>query len=309
MFVYEGKYMPAQILDGKGMANKIRAEIKDEVELFVKETNIQPALAVVLVGENPASQVYVRNKESACAQTGMKSIMFRLPEETTNEKLLTLIDTLNADTSVHGILVQLPLPEGIDEKKILDAIVPEKDVDAFHPENVGLISQGRPRFLPCTPYGIQQLLIRYNLETKGKHVVIIGRSDIVGKPMGMLFLQKGLGGDATVTICHSRTTNLAEITKQADILVAGIGKAKFVTADMVKPGAIVVDVGINRIEKEIVDEKGEKKIVSQLIGDVDFESVKEVAGWITPVPGGVGPLTVTMLLQNTLNGARGQTAK
>ncbi|MBR4752823.1 MAG: bifunctional methylenetetrahydrofolate dehydrogenase/methenyltetrahydrofolate cyclohydrolase FolD [Thermoguttaceae bacterium] len=301
--------MAAQILDGKGLAQKIRAEIKVDVEKFVKETNIQPALAVVLVGDNEASKVYVRNKEKACNEAGIKSLMYRLPAETSSEELLKLVRSLNDDASVHGILVQLPLPDGIDEQKILDAIDPEKDVDSFHPENVGLVSQGRPRFLPCTPYGIQQLLVRYNIETKGKRAVVIGRSDIVGKPMGMLLLQKGLGGDATVTICHSRTSNLGEIAKQADILVAAIGKPEFVTADMVKPGAVVVDVGMNKIKKEIVDENGEKKLVDKLVGDVDFDSVKEVAGWITPVPGGVGPLTVTMLLHNALTGAKRQTAK
>ena len=263
---------------------------------------------MILVGENPASQVYVRNKEMACVKAGMKSLMYRMPAETTGDELCALIEKLNKDESVHGILVQLPLPKGIDEKRVLDLIDPQKDVDAFHPENVGLISQGRPRFLPCTPYGIQQLLIRYNIETKGKRVVIIGRSDIVGKPMGLLFLQKGLGGDATVTICHSRTENLAQVVKEGDIVVAAIGKAEFVTADMIKPGAVVVDVGMNRVQKEIVDENGEKKLVSKLVGDVDFEGVKEVASWITPVPGGVGPLTVTMLLLNTLNGARRQVA-
>ena len=269
--------MSAQILDGKATAEKIREEIKDDVSRFVAQTGVQPALAVVLVGDNPASQVYVRSD---------------------------LIEKLNKDDSVHGILVQLPLPKGIDEKRILDLIDPQKDVDAFHPENVGLLSQGRPRFLPCTPYGIQQLLIRYNIETKGKRVVVIGRSDIVGKPMGLLLLQKGLGGDATVTVCHSRTDNLADVVKEADIVVAAIGKAQFVTADMIKPGAVVVDVGMNRIQKEIVDENGERKTVSKLVGDVDFDAVKEVASWITPVPGGVGPLTVTMLLLNTLNAAR-----
>ena len=239
--------MSANILDGKGTAEQIRAEIKEEVAKFVAETKIQPALAVVLVGEDPASQVYVRNKELACEKVGVKSLMYRLPQETPSEELLALIAKLNADNSVHGILVQLPLPKGIDEKKVLDAIDPQKDVDAFHPENVGLLSQGRPRFLPCTPYGIQRLLRRYEIETKGKRVAVVGRSDIVGKPMGLLFLQKGEGGDATVTICHSRTENLPEITRQADILVAAIGKAEFVKADMVKPGAVVVDVGMNRI--------------------------------------------------------------
>ena len=300
--------MSANILDGKGTAEQIRAEIKEEVAKFVAETKIQPALAVVLVGEDPASQVYVRNKELACEKVGVKCLMYRLPQETPSEELLALIAKLNADNSVHGILVQLPLPKGIDEKKVLDAIDPQKDVDAFHPENVGLLSQGRPRFLPCTPYGIQRLLRRYEIETKGKRVVVVGRSDIVGKPMGLLFLQKGEGGDATVTICHSRTENLPEITRQADILVAAIGKAEFVKADMVKPGAVVVDVGMNRIAKETTDENGEKKLVNKLVGDVDFDAVKEVAGWITPVPGGVGPLTVTMLLLNALNAARLQTA-
>ena len=296
--------MSAQILDGKATAEKIREEIKDDVSRFVAQTGVQPALAVVLVGDNPASQVYVRNKETACVKAGMKSLMFRLNAETTSDTLCDLIEKLNKDNSVHGILVQLPLPKGIDEKRILDLIDPQKDVDAFHPENVGLLSQGRPRFLPCTPYGIQQLLIRYNIETKGKRVVVIGRSDIVGKPMGLLLLQKGLGGDATVTVCHSRTDNLADVVKEADIVVAAIGKAQFVTADMIKPGAVVVDVGMNRIQKEIVDENGERKTVSKLVGDVDFDAVKEVASWITPVPGGVGPLTVTMLLLNTLNAAR-----
>lgn len=300
--------MSAQILDGKATAETIRAEIKDEVARFVEQTGVQPALAVILVGDNPASQVYVRNKEAACVKAGMRSLMYRLPAETTSDELCALVEKLNNDAAVHGILVQLPLPKGVDEKRILDLIDPQKDVDAFHPENVGLISQGRPRFLPCTPYGIQQLLIRYNIETKGKRVVIIGRSDIVGKPMGLLFLQKGLGGDATVTVCHSRTANLADVVKEADIVVAAIGKAQFVTADMIKPGAVVVDVGMNRVQKEIVDENGERKIVSKLVGDVDFDAVKDVASWITPVPGGVGPLTVTMLLLNTLNGARRQVA-
>ncbi len=298
--------MSAQILDGKGLAEVIRAEIKEDVARFVQETRIQPALAVVLVGENPASQVYVRNKEAACAQVGIRSVMKRLPVETTSEELLEIIAELNADDSIHGILVQLPLPKGIDEKKVLDAIDPKKDVDAFHPWNVGLISQGRPCFLPCTPYGIQQLLARNNIETKGKEVVIVGRSDIVGKPLALLLLQKGVGGDATVTVCHSRTANLPDVTRRADILVAAIGQAEFIKADMVKPGAVVVDVGMNRIQKEIVDENGEKKPTSKLVGDVDFENVKEVASWITPVPGGVGPLTVTMLLLNALNGARRQ---
>lgn len=300
--------MAAQILDGKRTAEEIRSEIKDEVARFVEETGVQPALAVILVGDDPASQVYVRNKETACAKAGMKSLMFRLPANTESDELCALIEKLNKDETVHGILVQLPLPKHINEKRILDLIDPQKDVDAFHPENVGLISQGRPRFLPCTPYGIQQLLARYRITTRGKRVVVIGRSDIVGKPMALLFLQKGEGGDATVTVCHSRTQNLKEIVSQADVVVAAIGKPLFVTADMIKPGAVVVDVGMNRIQREILDENGEKKTVSKLVGDVDFDNVKNVASWITPVPGGVGPLTVTMLLNNTLNGARRQVA-
>jgi len=296
--------MSAQILDGKGLAEKIRREIGDSVAEFQKRTGVQPALAVILVGENPASQVYVRNKEMACEKAGIKSLKYLLPATTTTDELLALIARLNADSGVHGILVQLPLPKGINEKVILDSIDPLKDVDAFHPENVGLISQGRPRFLPCTPYGIQQLLVRNNIETAGKHVVILGRSDIVGKPMGLLLVQKGDGANATVTIAHSRTANLPEVTRLADILIVAIGQAEFVKADMVKPGAVVIDVGMNRIEKVTVDEKGETVTTKKLVGDVDFCSVREVASWITPVPGGVGPLTVTMLLLNTLNSAR-----
>lgn len=296
--------MTATILDGKKMAETIREEIRQKTADFVKETGIQPSLTVILVGENPASQVYVRNKETACVKAGMKSDVIRLKAETTTGELLALIDRLNRDETVHGILVQLPLPAGIDEKRILDSIDPTKDVDAFHPENVGLISQGRPRFLPCTPYGIQELLIRGGVETKGKEVVIIGRSDIVGKPMALLMVQKGIGADSTVTICHSRTKNLAETARRADILIVAIGRAEFVTADMVKPGAVVIDVGMNRVEKTVSGEDGRPTAAKRLVGDVDFESVREVAGAITPVPGGVGPLTVTMLLLNTLNSAR-----
>lgn len=296
--------MTAKILDGKALAEKIREEIRLETAQFTEKTGICPGLAVILVGENPASQVYVRNKESACVAAGMKSVLIRLPAETTTDELLARVAELNADGSVHGILVQLPLPKGIDEKKILDAIDPCKDVDAFHPENVGLISQGRPRFLPCTPYGIQQLLVRYGIETAGKNVVILGRSDIVGKPMALLLVQKGAGADATVTICHSRTANLAEVTRRADILIVAIGRARFVTADFVKPGAVVIDVGMNRIEVDGTDETGAPCKVKKLVGDVDFDEVEKIAGAITPVPGGVGPLTVTMLLLNTLNGAK-----
>lgn len=280
------------ILDGKSLSQTLRQEIAEEVSLFVAQTGITPCLAAILVGEDPASQVYVRNKERACANVGMKSVLFRLPAETTSEELLTLVEKLNHDATVHGILVQLPLPSQIDEKTILDAISPDKDVDAFHPANVGLILQGRPRFLPCTPFGIQEMLRRYGIETAGKHVVILGRSDIVGKPMGAMMVQRGLGADATVTICHSKTHDLPAVTRLADILIVAIGRPRFVTAEMVKPGAVVVDVGINRTDEG-------------LVGDVDFEAVKEVASAITPVPGGVGPLTITMLLGNTLKAARG----
>lgn len=296
--------MTARILDGKSLAATLRQELAVEVADFVKLTGIQPSLAVILVGADPASQVYVRNKELACVKAGMKSLMYRLDASTSTEELLELIDHLNLDESVHGILVQLPLPEGIDEKRILDSILPAKDVDAFHPENVGLLSQGRPRFLPCTPHGIVELLNRSGIETAGKHAVVVGRSDIVGKPMALLLVQKGKGGDATVTICHSRTPELGKVTATADILVVAIGRARFVTADIVKPGATVIDVGMNRVDYDATDENGEPCQKSRFVGDVDFDSVKEVAGAITPVPGGVGPLTVTMLLWNTLRSAK-----
>ncbi len=296
--------MSAILLNGKALAEQLRGEIKEATETFTRETGIKPALAVILVGEDPASQVYVRNKESACVKVGMESLMYRLPKETTTKDLLALIEKLNNDEKVHGILVQLPLPKEINEKQILDRIDPTKDVDAFHPENVGLISQGRPRFLPCTPYGIQQLLIRNKITTAGKQVVIIGRSDIVGKPMALLLMQKGEGGDATVTICHSRTVNLPSVTRQADILIVAIGRAEFLTANMVKPGAVVIDVGMNRVERDSIDEQGQPCKIKYFVGDVAFDEVKEVASAITPVPGGVGPLTVTMLLNNTLRSAK-----
>lgn len=284
--------MSAQIIDGKAIAQKVRSGLGEEVTALQAKTGLQPHLAAVLVGDDPASAVYVRNKQRACEQTGIGSTLHRLPAETTQDELLQLVHKLNADDSIHGILVQLPLPEQIDELAILDAVTPLKDVDAFHPENVGLIVQGRPRFLPCTPHGVQQMLIESGTEIAGKHAVVLGRSEIVGKPMALLLMQKGDAANATVTVCHSRTQNLAEITRSADILIAAIGKPEFVTADMVKPGATVIDVGTNRT--------AEKK----LVGDVDFEAVKEVAGAISPVPGGVGPMTITMLLKNTLMAAR-----
>ncbi len=243
------------------------------------------------MGEDPGSQVYVRNKQKACEKAGIASQLHRPPTETSTEELLALIDRLNRDPAVHGILVQSPLPKQIDELRVLEAVNPLKDVDAFHPENVGRIVQGRPRFMPCTPYGVQQMLLRNNIPIAGAHVVVVGRSDIVGKPMAILLMQRGKGGDATVTVCHSRTRDLPAVARSADILIVAIGRPKFITADMVKPGAVVIDVGMNRLE-------------TGLVGDVDFQAVREVAGQITPVPGGVGPLTVTMLLHNTLTAAR-----
>ena len=288
--------MSGQLLDGKALAKTIKTELAADVVEFIENNSIVPRLAAVLVGEDPASDVYVRNKRRSCEQVGIESELHRLPADTTQEDLLNLVAKLNKSNDVHGILVQLPLPKQIDSTKILDAIHPRKDVDAFHPENVGRLSQGRPRFLPCTPNGVMQILHRHNIPTSGKQVAIVGRSDIVGKPLAMMLAQKSshLGADAanaTVTLCHSRTADLASVTRQADILIAAIGVAKFITADMVKPGAAVIDVGINRTD-------------DGLVGDVDFEAVREVAGHITPVPGGVGPLTVAMLMQNTLSAAR-----
>lgn len=290
--------MSAMILDGKAVALQIQAEIAAEVTQFRQATGVVPCLVAVLVGDNPASEVYVRNKQKTCEKVGMTSRLERLPSSARPEELLQLIGRLNADVSVHGILVQLPLPTGWETNQVLDAVSPAKDVDAFGPENVGLICQGRPRFLPCTPHGVLQLLARYNIEVSGKHAVVVGRSDIVGKPLAMLLMQRtGPVGDkvanATVTVCHSQTKNLAEVTQQADILIVAIGRANAIKKEHVKAGAVVIDVGINRIEKGIV-------------GDVDFESVSSVASAITPVPGGVGPLTIAMLLKNTLTAAMQQ---
>ena len=292
--------MPAEILDGKAIAKQIQTETKQKVADFVAAGGSQPKLAAVLVGEDPASQVYVRNKERACKRVGIASELVRMPGETTTEQLLEKVNELNADPVVSGILVQLPLPDQIDARLVLDTIDPNKDVDAFHPHNVGLISQGRHRFLPCTPHGIVQMLKRYGIETTGKNVCVIGRSDIVGKPMAMMLSGYGIGlggefANATVTLCHSRTADLACTVAKADIVVAAIGRPKFVTADMLKPGAVVVDVGINRTD-------------DGLVGDVDFDAAMEVASYVTPVPGGVGPLTVTMLLENTLAAAIQQNA-
>jgi methylenetetrahydrofolate dehydrogenase (NADP+)/methenyltetrahydrofolate cyclohydrolase len=283
--------MSARLIDGKAIAASIRNQLSTEVAEFRQATSIIPKLAAVLVGDDDASQVYVRNKEQACAKIGIASDVHRLPQSTTQTELLSLVAQLNSDPLVHGILVQLPLPRHIHETTILDAVDPLKDVDCFHPENVGLMVQGRPRFLPCTPHGVQVLLAESGTQVDGAHVVVLGRSEIVGKPVGMMLVQKGDTANATVTICHSRTRNLAEITRSADILIAAIGKPEFVTADMVKPGAVVIDVGINRLN-------------DRLVGDVAFEPVREVAAAITPVPGGVGPMTIAMLLKNTLTAAR-----
>ena len=283
--------MTARVIDGNALAETMRGEIATDVAAFHQQTGVTPHLTVVLVGENPASEVYVGAKQKACAKAGMQSTLVRLPASASQAELLNVLNGLNADAHVHGILVQLPLPAQIDAEAILDAVSPHKDVDAFHPENVGLIAQGRPRFLPCTPYGVQQILVHAGVKTAGAHVVIIGRSDIVGKPLALMLMQKGTGADSTVTVCHSRTRNLPEVARQADILVAAIGQPRFVTAEMVRPGAAVIDVGINRVD-------------GKLCGDVDFVPVCEVASVITPVPKGVGPMTVTMLLKNTLTAAR-----
>lgn len=272
------------IINGKEISASIRAEIKAETE----KMSVRPGLAVILVGSDPASQVYVRNKNKACEEVGFYSEMYTLPEETQMDELLGLIDQLNHSPQIHGILVQLPLPKHLDEEKVILAINPEKDVDAFHPVNVGKIMIGNHSFLPCTPAGVMELLSRSGIDVTGKECVVIGRSNIVGKPQAMLLLH----ANGTVTVCHSRTKNLTEICARADILVSAIGKAKFVTPDMVKEGAVVIDVGINR------DENG------KLCGDVDFENVAPKTSFITPVPGGVGPMTITMLMKNTLTAAK-----
>jgi methylenetetrahydrofolate dehydrogenase (NADP+)/methenyltetrahydrofolate cyclohydrolase len=269
----------------------MREEVRAEAHRFQRETSVTPHLLAVLVGDDPASAVYVRNKQRACEAAGIRSTLHRLSAETTQRELLAIVEQANNDPGVHGILVQLPLPRQIDAKAVLDAVSPLKDVDAFHPENVGLIVQGRPRFLPCTPRGIQILLAEAGVETAGAHAVVLGRSEIVGKPLALMLMQKGQGGDATVTVCHSRTRDLARIVRTGDIVIAAIGVPRFVTAEMVKPGAVVIDVGINRVE-------------GSLVGDVDFNAVSKVASAITPVPGGVGPMTIAVLLKNTLIAAR-----
>lgn len=279
--------MTAPIINGKQISEDIRKDLRAEVEQLAKQ-GFTPGLAVVLVGEDPASQVYVRNKEKACHELGYYSEVHRLPAETPQEDLLALVDKLNYQANIHGILVQLPLPKHIDEKAVIDAISPEKDVDGFHPMNVGNLMIGDDSLLPCTPAGVIELIKRTGVEIAGKHAVVIGRSNIVGKPVSLLLQRE----NATVTMCHSRTANMKELTRLADILVVAIGRANFVDASYVKPGAVVIDVGMNRL------------VNGKLAGDVDFESVKEISGPITPVPGGVGPMTITMLMQNTLIAAK-----
>lgn len=279
--------MSAQILDGKALAAEIRSEVKTQVAALA-EKGVSTALAVILVGDDSASQVYVRNKIKACADTGIRSLEFRMPAETTQQQLLAKIAELNADESVDGILVQLPLPKQINADAVISAIDPAKDVDGFHVANAGALVTGKQGFVPCTPFGVMRLIEKSGVNPRGKSAVIVGRSNIVGKPMALLLL----AADATVTIAHSRTPDLSAVTRNADILVAAVGRAKLIKADMVKPGAVVIDVGMNR------DENG------KLCGDVDFAEVKEIAGSITPVPGGVGPMTIAMLMQNTVLAAQ-----
>ncbi|MCL1978955.1 MAG: bifunctional methylenetetrahydrofolate dehydrogenase/methenyltetrahydrofolate cyclohydrolase FolD [Methanomassiliicoccaceae archaeon] len=284
----------SELILGKAISESIYTELRERIE-SLKSKGITPGLAVVLVGSDPASEVYVRMKGKKCEELGMHSVTMTLPENTTEEELLKKVEELNNDKSVHGFLVQLPLPPHIDEKKVIYAIDPKKDVDCFHPVNVGKMLIGEPEFLPATPAGVQQMLVRSGTETKGKHVVVVGRSNIVGKPMAAMMMQKGDGADSTVTVVHSRTKDLPSITRLADILIVAMGKPNFVTADMVKEGAVVIDVGTNRIDDPV---KG-----SKLVGDVDFEGVKSKVSAISPVPGGVGPMTICMLMANTVAAA------
>jgi methylenetetrahydrofolate dehydrogenase (NADP+)/methenyltetrahydrofolate cyclohydrolase len=290
--------MTADIIDGKAIAVEVRGEVAEGVARLKAETGIKPGLAVVLVGEDPASQVYVRNKQKAAGEAGMVAEDHKLPIDTAAEVLRAKIDSLNADPSVHGILVQLPLPHHLDEKEFIQRIAPEKDVDGLHPMNMGLLLAGTPRFVSATPAGIQQMLLRTGNAPAGKHVVVCGRSDIVGKPVAALLMQRSDDANATVTVCHTRTADIGAITRQADILIAAVGRANFITADMVSEGAVVIDVGINRVDAP------ERKRGYRLVGDVDFEPVAAKASAITPVPGGVGPMTIAMLLVNTLKAAK-----
>jgi len=284
--------MAATLLDGKQLAQIMQTELAEGVAAFVKAHGSGPGLAAVLVGDNPASQIYVRNKRRDCERLGMTSWLHHLPKQTGQGQLLDLLAGLNADPAVHGILVQLPLPTQIDEAAIIRAVSPAKDVDGFGPENLGLLAAGHARFVPPTPHAVQQLMVRNGVALEGAHVVIVGRSNIVGKPLALILMQKAKGANATVTVCHSRSRDIADHTRRADIIVIAIGQARFLKAEMVRPGAVVVDVGTNRLPD------------GKLVGDVDFNSVRQVASAISPVPGGVGPMTVTMLLYNTLQAAR-----
>jgi methylenetetrahydrofolate dehydrogenase (NADP+)/methenyltetrahydrofolate cyclohydrolase len=288
----------AQLIDGTAIAQAMRTELAAEVARL-KSHGVTPGLAVVLVGDNPASEVYVRMKGKACVDAGFHHESVRLRKDTTQQDLLAQLDRLNADTRIHGILVQLPLPKQIDSSLVLQRVDPRKDVDGFHPINVGKVSLADPTgFRPATPYGVQQLLLRSGIETRGRHAVVVGRSNIVGRPMAALLLQDGPGGNATVTVCHSRTPDIGEETRRADILIVAIGKPEFVTGDMIKRGAVVIDVGVNRVEDPT------RKSGYRLVGDVKFDEAQQVASAITPVPGGVGPMTITMLLYNTVQAAK-----
>jgi methylenetetrahydrofolate dehydrogenase (NADP+)/methenyltetrahydrofolate cyclohydrolase len=289
--------MAAQIIDGKAIASEIRAELKAEIDLL-KKKGITPGLGVILVGLDPASISYVTAKEKACEEIGMYSSDNRLPAQTPEAQLLALIDKMNKDPKIHGILVQLPLPRHINEQKILLAIDPAKDVDGFHPMNIGKMVVGDKAYLPCTPHGVVQMLLRTGVKLEGATVTIVGRSNIVGKPLANILIQKAPTGNATVTVCHTRTKDIAKHTKDADIVIAAAGRPNTITADMVKEGAVVIDVGVNRVDDP------SKKSGFRLVGDVDFEAVKQKASYITPVPGGVGPMTITMLLYNTIESAK-----
>jgi methylenetetrahydrofolate dehydrogenase (NADP+)/methenyltetrahydrofolate cyclohydrolase len=284
--------MPAKILDGKALSETMRKEISIDAGKLQAAIGVQPGLAAVLVGENASSQIYVRNKQKACAQAGFASWLHQLPASTSQSTLLELIAKLNADPIVHGILVQLPLPPQIDEGTIVRAVTPTKDVDGFSPENAGLLAAGHARYIPCTPHGVHQILLRNDIPIEGRRVVVVGRSNIVGKPVALLLMQKARGANATVTVVHSQSRDLPGITLEGDIVIVAIGQAQFLKREMVKPGAVVIDVGINRLPD------------GKLVGDVDYGPVSEVASAITPVPGGIGPMTITMLLYNTLQAAR-----
>jgi len=279
--------MPVQIIDGKAIANKLKLQIRQEVD-HLKACGVQPGLAAVLVGDNPASVIYVRNKRKACDEVGIYSEEHRLPEQSKQEDLLHLIESLNSNSKINGILIQLPLPKQIDTDRVLNAVSPAKDVDGLHPYNVGRLTMGTPQFVPCTPAGVIAMLDEHKIQIEGQRAVIVGRSNLVGRPLSLLLMHR----HATITVCHSRTKEIGAVCREGDILVAAIGKPKFITAEMVKKGAVVIDVGINRLE------------TAQLVGDVDFDPVSKKAGWITPVPGGVGPMTVVMLMYNTLQAAK-----